>query len=254
MSEKNAQRAYAVQYTAAADRFAPLMSEALQMAGPDAASIPLRDIQTRLITLAEKERALPRVQEAGPHLNISDDDCATARMRLAAYAWADEQLFHAARPDAGAWAALSLQHYYFHTASAGQLFFEQLHDELDACNVPRQRDNAMLPLSMRMELAEHAFRGRPCPEALAVFARCLLYGFRGSLYNKPEELENLRLCSLHLLEEAQQPLPEAQPPAAARSMAWLVTPLLCLLVPLLGTVLFGLFCAGIVADIPIPSF
>ncbi len=241
------------------------MAETMHYAGaPDGLAAPLADVEARLIELAEKERALPAGQPG--FLETPSRDLEQAR--FAAAAWADEQMLCSQRSDAAAWAAVSLQFRYFKTAEAGRLFYDELEKCLDSCGVPRRvrtraasesEENAeidtefddwrVLGLAERCELAADTdMEGGGC-ETLKIYALCLLYGFRGALYDDPESLGRIRRAGRSFLGRA----PEISPPRPApmkRSALAAAEKIAFIVVPLLVCLFFALYCGGVLANAP----
>ena len=87
-------------------RFSRLMAEALALSA--ATDRPLEDIAAALAQLADAERALPPAPLPDGQLRRTADADVPEAQRLAIYAWIDEQMLHSPRPDAAAWAGMSL--------------------------------------------------------------------------------------------------------------------------------------------------
>ena len=233
----------------ALDRFAPLMSEALHCAGaPEGLSLPLAEAQSRLARLADEERAIP--------LSAADAQGAPGgldRCRFAVYAWADEKMLNAPRPDAAAWMGYSLQSRYFATTEGGHLFFAHLEELLDSLGVARLKDGTPLSLDRRLDLAAALPSDEPGREALAVHALCLLYGFSGRLWEQPELLAGIRKAAYALVPRRPEERSGGVLPVQASGRALLLglEPALYALVPIAVTALFALFCAAVLANIPV---
>lgn len=266
-------------------RFAALMAETLHYAGvPAGLETPLNDVNTRLAALAEEERALPAPDSASlrQELNLA---------RFAVAAWTDEQILSSPRPDAAAWAGMSLQYRYFATSEAGTQFYRELEKCLDACGVARraaiappsapdenaepagesERENPALVFGAveaekneqeqfhDLDLAERIAAAAPMPdstqgrEALKVFAFCLLCGFRGSLYDDPELLERVRKSCRALFPRAPK---TSLPPAPKRTKQFLIglERVSWVLIPLAVCVIFALYCGGVLANAPFGGF
>jgi type VI protein secretion system component VasF len=252
-------------------RFFSLMSRARSLAGETA--LPLSEIRQALFALAEEEREAPfeeasaSAAEKPPREPTQADaaglDAASdlSRCRLAVYAWVDEILLNAARPDAAAWTAMSLQHAFFRTSEAGVLFFAHLDELLDQLlpfsGNPAEQSDAKTWLASRLEAAVKLRRdASPARRALDVYALCLLLGFRGRYFDAPEFCERLRQASRKILADS-----EGIRPGSARSQgrAWrqankplppALEWLFYALLPLAATFLFGLYCANLLVDLP----
>ena len=89
------------------ERFAPLMAAALHCAGSsEGLAMTLEDIQARMLELADEERAMPPALTAhGGPTDMPERLRELENARFAVYAWADEKLLNARRPDAAASAA-----------------------------------------------------------------------------------------------------------------------------------------------------
>ena len=235
------------------DRFTPLMSEALHCAGsPEALAMPLEEIQASLLRLAEEERARPLAPFGAPDEGAARE--ALDQCRFAVYAWADERMLNADRPDAPLWMGLSLQHRFFATAEGGQRFFVRLEELLDSLGVPRERNDEPLALDRRLELAARIPADAPGRDTLAVFALCLLYGFSGRLHGEPELLSGIRKAAHALLPKEEEQLAESRARRAregGQALLRNLEPLLYMLVPLAVTFLFALYCAAVLADVPV---
>jgi type VI protein secretion system component VasF len=238
-------------------RFSQFMSQTLHCAANT--TLPLEDIQRILTRLAEEEQALPLPAHT-EHTEQSNDaialtpqhsthDKAYSNARFAFYAWADECMFHAQRPDATAWAALSLQGNYFHTLEAGHLFYVRLEEELDAAGIPRIEQGSTLDLPARMERAVHILHKHNVPYGLAAFAQCLLYGFCGQYFNRLDVLHSLRSNAYALLKHTE--ISVEAPPNIPQKITVPLERLLFLLLPALITVAFGVFCAAVLANLPV---
>lgn len=234
-------------------RFSRLMAEALALSA--ATDRPLEDIAAALAQLADAERALPPAPLPDGQLRRTADADVPEAQRLAIYAWIDEQMLHSPRPDAAAWAGMSLQMRYCHTTAAGMLFYDRLDAELDACGIPRMENGEPLPTVQRLRLAA---ANPPSGSALPAFALCLLYGFQGKYYDSPDMLQSFRMASYQLLTalerceatDATPPQPQERP---SRIVLRYLEPVLLILVPLVLTVGFGLFCAALLTSIS-PDF
>ena len=251
------------------ERFAPLMAETLCCAGSaEWLEKPLSEANSRLLELAERERATP--------LFFADSDSQAYKKeleqaRFAVMAWADEQMLASSRADAASWAAMSLQFHYFSTAEAGRLFYQELEKCLDARGIARRvrvkseesRDSEdfnretqpereewrVLSLAERIEAAASAHRTGSDEGALAIFALCLLYGFRGALYGDPATLARIRRACRALFDGAPA---LGIPPQRSKSSDWLLwgERIAYLLVPVLVCLLFAVYCGGVLANAP----
>ena len=217
------------------------MAAALHCASTEGQSLPLEDIQARLINLADKERLLPLDQEV-----LIDD------ARFAVYAWVDEKLLHAERPDALGWVPLSLQCHYYSTTEAGRLFFTRLNALLDQLGIAKEEED----LGQRLELALNLTKESRPYEVLQIFALCLLYGFSGKLYNKKELLARLRKTSLLLLKQNSTLIEQTITPQVQikQSNFQIFEPVLYVMVPIVISIIFWFYCADILAYIPLKEF
>ncbi|MDR0578067.1 MAG: DotU family type IV/VI secretion system protein [Candidatus Accumulibacter sp.] len=236
-------------------RFFPLMSEALHHGRANGAvPEPMAELGRRLSALAEEERASPS-PFAGEDMDRSVD---LAHCRLAVYAWVDEILLTAPRPDAAAWVAQSLQHAYFQTSEAGLLFFERMENLLEELSLP-PKDAASVDDSLppRLEAAARLPRTRAARQELDVYALCLLLGFSGRCHENAPLTAKLREAARQVLRGSVAP-----PVPAAAKGSWFSRHrqgageissafewLLYILLPLFGTVLFGLYCANLLVDL-----
>ncbi|MDR1463053.1 MAG: DotU family type IV/VI secretion system protein [Azoarcus sp.] len=241
------------------------MSRARSLAGESA--LPLSEIRQTLFALAEEERETPvaasvptREEPMRPEAGF-DTAPDFPRCRLAVYAWVDETLLNAARPDAAAWTAMSLQHAFFQTSEAGTLFFTHLGELLDrllplADDAAVEKAGAPDWLVSQLEAAAPLRRETsPARRELDVYALCLLLGFRGRYFDAPEFCERLRQAARKILTNSEgirsarahsqgrrwrmdKPLPPA--------LEWLLYALL----PLAATLLFGFYCADLLVDLP----
>ncbi|MDR1890492.1 MAG: DotU family type IV/VI secretion system protein [Zoogloeaceae bacterium] len=245
-------------------RFSPLMSEALHHGRSCAESEPpvdMVELRRKLWALAEEERGLvsPTTPSADDTLDRPID---LTHCRLAVYAWVDETILTAPRPDAAAWVAQSLQHTYFQTSEAGRLFFERLEELLTELSLPPE-DEASTDdsLPQRLETAARLPRKRAARHELDVYALCLLLGFSGRCYGHGNLIDKLRQSARQVLQGSENSLA----PAATKN-GWFTRQLhgtgeissvlewlFYILLPLIGTFLFGIYCAGLLVDIPRPG-
>lgn len=250
------------------NRFKPLMSQALHFAGTQAGlETPLEQVQGVLRGLADKERSLPYAAEAStaPDSALSSFNWKEngEYCRFAVYAWIDELLLNAPRSDASGWMALSLQSFYFATSAAGIRFFTDLNARL-ARTLEGQPQEAALSLvpaasaetgSLSASLARAATLALPDEEmqVLRVYALCLVYGFSGCYFDKPEELHAIRKAAGQFLTASEEPVALSIEPKSMHLSTSLefVEPLLYVLVPLLVCLVFGLYCADILANLPL---
>ncbi|MCR5563002.1 MAG: DotU family type IV/VI secretion system protein [Desulfovibrio sp.] len=239
------------------ERFAPLMAAALHYAGsPQGLATPLEDIQARLLEQADEERALPVPSAGGDLPDMPEERRRELEdARFAVYAWTDEKLLNAQRPDAAAWMPLSLQCHYFSTTEAGQTFFSRLDALLTALGIAGE--GAEPPdLAQRLEQARGLPPDSSRVDVLRVYALCLLYGFRGRLYSQDDLLARVRKACRALL---RRPEPAQAPKAAParqdrQTLLHRLEPALYVLVPIAVCGLFWLFCANILAHIPVKGF
>ncbi|MBO7385913.1 MAG: DotU family type IV/VI secretion system protein [Clostridia bacterium] len=241
------------------ERFAPLMAAALHYAdSSEGLAMTLEDIQARILELADEERALPPVLSA----DGGRPDMPEARRReleearFAVYAWVDEKLLNARRPDAGSWMPLSLQCRYFSTTEAGQLFFSRLGGLLKAFGIAGEENGEPLDLAQRLERASRRLQNKVGVDALLMFALCLLYGFQGRLYGQDELLARVRRACRTLLLRPEI-LPAAETASAQHARQMLLQRLETagyVLIPVIVCILFWLYCANILANIPAKGF
>ena len=244
-------------------RFSDLMGETLHCSGtPEGLALSQAETQDRLLRLAEEERSLPVTEAAGLLPDFSEarrkdlEQC-----RFAVYAWIDEQMLNAPRSDAAGWLPLSLQCHYFGTTAAGREFFARLAALFDGLGVP-----AVAPAlpGETVSLADPAWRMERAvgysPEAtgmdvLRVYALCLLYGFRGGLFDQPDRLARLRKASHELLgvRSTAQPVP-ADRGDTPRTVLQSLEMASYVLVPVGVCLAFWLFCADILANVPFRRF
>jgi type VI protein secretion system component VasF len=231
-------------------RFFILMRTALYLArSEEGLSLPPDEIRRRLETpLAEERRLpLPPIPPGGRSLDM--ETC-----RFAVYAWIDETLLNSPRPDAGDWSGHSLQYQFFHTAEGGARFYDNLLRLLRGLDPNPELER----LPELLEKANETFSDGPERGELSVYALCLLYGFSGRLFNRPDMLTRLRETARPLLEENWPPAAVQASNGAnstTRDREWRspsllsrVEPVLLTLLPLVVTALFLLYCAGILAD------
>ncbi|WP_455598977.1 DotU family type IV/VI secretion system protein [Cloacibacillus sp.] len=260
------------------ERFTPLMAETLRCAGvPEEFGTPLADVNDRLVRLADQERVM--AAGCGPDLSGTMRRELEAA-RFAVTAWADEQMLSSPRPDAALWSAMSLQFHYFATSEAGRLFYQELGKCLDTYGVPRRvrvqpsdaesrggedEENLLLEAEARTEqeswrildLAERIDRAAAVrtdedkeeAEALCVFALCLLYGFRGALYNDPALLGRVRKSCRALFDRfPAAPIPPAR--RRPKNVLAAVERVSFVALPVLICILFALYCGGVLANVP----
>lgn len=238
------------------ERFSPLMSETMHLSdSAEGLALPLEEVQHRLVELAEQERAAAPTAEGGMLPDFSDVRKRELELcRLAVYAWADEVMLHSPRPDAISWMPLSLQCRYFHTTEGGQLFFTRLNEILDALGVAAEEEDEP-DLAARLESAVRVSPATPGADVLRVFALCLLYGFRGRLYEEPELLSRMRRACRDLISVQEAPLPAPSPvQVKSRTLLPSLEPVAYVLVPLFVVAAFGLYCADILSNIPVRGF
>jgi type VI protein secretion system component VasF len=232
-------------------RFFPLMSSALS--STQAGDLSLVEIGSRLRALAQAERELPPPEAEGGPKNAPD----LSTCRLAVYAWVDETLLNAPRQDAVAWAAQSLQQTFFQTAEAGILFFRHLDTLLDSL-LPRvdaaegdDEEGVRLPdrlaQAARLSRAASPERGE-----LDVFALCLLLGFQGRLYGQTHLCGKLRQAARKVLEgsEGFRPIHDTTGKRRRKTLPPVMEWLFYAFLPLAGTLLFALYCASFLTDVP----
>ena len=252
------------------ERFALMMAETLRCSGlPEWQQKPLFEVNAHLVEFAERERTL------FDGSITQDEKRELEQARFAVVAWADERMLASARSDAAAWAAVSLQYRYFSTAEAGRLFYQELEKCLDARGVPRRvriyggeeeekesggfdlnlspeperEEWRALTLAERLEAAASAHSAGEGEGALGIFALCLLYGFKGSLYNEYAELSRMRKACLAFFDT---PPVLGLPPQRAGSselLAW-AERASYILAPVLLCMLFAFYCAGVLANTP----
>jgi type VI protein secretion system component VasF len=238
-------------------RFFPLIGSARSLASD--AGLPLSEIGARLYALAREEQDLPLPSpradggKSDPGLPARPD---LSRCRLAVYAWVDEILLTAARPDASLWMAHSLQHMFCQTSAAGMLFFQALDELLDTLlpltgeTVEAEAETA---LPARLEAAARLSREESfARRELDVFALCLLLGFCGRYFEMSQQREKLRAAARQVLRGSEGARPPLSPKRGwqsqefPRSLEWILYAIL----PLAGTLLFGLYCANLLLGVP----
>ena len=237
-------------------RFAPLMAEALHYAELSSDPLlPLEEIQARLISLADLERSQPMLTREGGLENMTEDRLRQLEdARFAVYAFVDEKLLNAHRPDAGCWMPLSLQCHYFATTEAGWQFFTKLDDLLYALGI---REDLEYPRNLADRLEDAGRRLTEVPDELKIFALCLLYGFKGRLFDQDELLLSIRQICVQLLARKEQNavLPHTVPSTPTKGrLRDLLEAVSYVLVPVAVTLAFWFFCADILANIPAKSF
>ncbi|MBQ9406912.1 MAG: DotU family type IV/VI secretion system protein [Desulfovibrio sp.] len=239
------------------ERFAPLMAAALHYAGsPQGLAMPLEDVQAQLLEQADEERAMP-MPSAGSGLPDMPEERRRELedARFAVYAWADEKLLNAQRPDAAAWMPLSLQCHYFSTTEAGQTFFSKLDALLTALGITSEEAEPP-DLAQRLEQARSLPSEGSGLAVLRIYALCLLYGFRGRLYSQDDLLARVRkACRALLRRQDPAQAPKATPVRQDKqTLLYHLEPLAYVLVPVAVCALFWLFCANILAHIPVKGF
>ncbi|MDO5483674.1 MAG: DotU family type IV/VI secretion system protein [Desulfovibrionaceae bacterium] len=241
-------------------RFSALMSETLHFSGtPGGLAVPLGEVHARLLFLADQERLSGFAADEESPLDIVEKQREEQDMcRFAVYAWVDEKMLNAARPDAPLWLPLSLQCRYFDTSDGGRRFFQLLDEILEKLCLPsaRMAESDRPALDQRLQEACGLPPHTAGMNALKVFALCLLYGFRGACYDQPELLARVRKACHNLLSVPQSV--ETGQDASARRQGraqWRMAEAVAwVLVPLVGCVLFGLYCADILSGAPIRGF
>lgn len=254
------------------DRFAPLFAMALHLHGtPEGVARSWDAAAEAMHELAKHEQSLPPdVNRAAVELSPAD----LADARFAVYAFVDEMLFRSPRQGEVSglgWSPHTLQNRYFGTNDGGELFYERL--EVLLARLEREPEQKDLPMQhpamqLRSPVDAHAdmalidrlrAAASHVPEtaaqrsgyaALAVFAQCLAFGFRGRLYTQDSQICELRDTACSMLTAAWAPLPpvETAPAARKRSVPFLADcePLLHVLAPLAITVAWYVFCADII--------
>lgn len=247
-------------------RFDALFALALYLHGsPEGSVLPWEDAAARVYELSRLEQSLPADSDMDPA------DLADAR--FAVYTFLDETLFRSPRTGETSgvgWAPHSLQNKYFSTNNGGELFYEHLEALLarleNASELPQfpQLSEMRLPPAMPLN-AEGSLTDRfravaaQAPDskehrsgyaALAVYAQCLAWGFRGKLYAHEAQLDDLRGIACAALISASAPLPALEPATSPRTarMPFLADyePLLHVLVPLSVSVAWYVLCANII--------
>ncbi|MEG2140156.1 MAG: DotU family type IV/VI secretion system protein [Bilophila sp.] len=245
------------------DRFAPLMAQALHFSStPAGLAVPLNEVQTTLRTLVDAEQA-SRLEIAPEDRSVWQEKLRLCR--FAVYAWVDEILLNASRADAGTWLPLSLQALYFDTSSAGTRFFVDLEACLQQALASDTDTTLPMPATNNPDL-EPAFVAQfsraatvALPEVarqpLRVYATCLLYGFCGRYFDRPDTLHALRKAARDLLATTAPAVTLQASPRNLRLGQFFFTfePVLYVLLPLLVCVAFGLYCADIVANLPVSA-
>jgi type VI protein secretion system component VasF len=240
-------------------RFFPLMSEALHHGRSGAGDElieprePLAELGRKLCALAEEER-----EQLSPFVDDLDRPVDLEHCRLAVYAWVDETLLTAPRPDAAAWVAQSLQHAYFQTSEAGRLFFTQLENLLEELSLPPEdAETADDSLPQRLEAAARLPRKQAARRELDIYALCLLLGFSGRCHGNTYLTDKLRQSARQVLRGSENALAPATVKHGwfarrrhgmgeiSSTLEWL----LYILLPLLGVLLFGMYCANLLVDL-----
>ncbi|MDR2165751.1 MAG: DotU family type IV/VI secretion system protein [Zoogloeaceae bacterium] len=236
-------------------RFFPLMSEALRHARATGPQESLAELGRRIHARAEEERERYSSSIADNMDRGVDLDCC----RLAVYAWVDEIMLTAPRPDAAGWVSQSLQYAYFQTSEAGRLFFSRLETLLEELSLPP--DDMESPddsLPSRLEAAARISRDRAARQELDVYALCLLLGFSGRCHGDVRLVEKLRQSARSVLRGSETPAVDSSLTGwRARRRMGEIAPALewaCyILLPLLGVLLFGLYCANLLVGISVKS-
>jgi type VI protein secretion system component VasF len=239
------------------ERFFPLIGSARSLASD--AALPLSEISARLFALAQEEQDLPppAARASGEKLDpgLPTEGPDLSRCRLAIYAWVDEILLSSGRPDASLWTAYSLQHAFCQTSAAGMLFFQALDELLDSLlpltgETTEAEAEAALPA--RLEAAARLSREENfARRELDVFALCLLLGFCGRYFGMHQQREKLREAARQVLrgsEGEKAPLSSKRGRRGQefpRALEWLLYALL----PLAGTLAFGLYCADLLLGV-----
>jgi type VI protein secretion system component VasF len=225
----------------------PLISQTLHYArSAEGMSMPLPEIRRQLIALAGKEGDEPQA-DAAQGRSVDWETC-----RFAVCAWADEIMLTSLRTDAAAWTAQSLQHFFFQTSEAGVLFFQRLEALLAELSLAPEGKDPDASLPGRLEAAAKAPVSSAARRELEAYALCLLLGFDGRCFDRPDLQKELRRASRKVLENGSETLPALAARRANRQTAGASLPefLFHILFPLLVTALFGMYCANILADIP----
>lgn len=233
------------------NRFLPLMSTGLHYADtPEGQKTPLEEIQSALLLLAEEERKGEKSSPLSDKIELRKEELA----RFAVYAWIDEKILTCGRSDATAWLPLSLQCYFFSTTEGGREFYRLFQSILQKKDFPREN-------LASFEFAEQirAFCGEidttPYADVARIYALCLLYGFRGELYWQPEKLERIRSACYALLSREEgievKKISDSREVEKKRSRIEILEPFAYVLIPLLGTICFGFYCASILSNISI---
>ena len=176
------------------------------------------------------------------------------KCHFAACAWVDEVMLNSPREDAHLWMANSLQHRFYGTSDAGDLFFVNFDAVLRGVGMEGPEDEgASLEHRIEQGLTLCMKRNLDTPEGQVglFYAQCLLFGFCGRYYNDPAILNALRKAAADILAKASSvsssaPVPEQQ---AKHSGAHVFEMALYIALPLVSTVIFGLYCSGILANI-----
>ncbi len=243
------------------DRFAPLMSESLHFADtPEGHAAGLDAVHDRLSLLAEEELRLPASIGRGMTvLDLEHQQHALQLCRFAVYAWIDELMLNSGRHDAMSWMQYMFQSARFHTASAGKLFFDNMEMLLDRIlATPQESPSTTLAHKLSL-IAQLPPSESDDTRTLRVYARCLLYGFKGIFYEREKELGLLLNASRQLLMDSDQgstiPEDSTLPSGKERLRAGMqrIESLAFILFPLGVVGLFALFCANILADTPLPQ-
>ncbi|MCR4666835.1 MAG: DotU family type IV/VI secretion system protein [Desulfovibrio sp.] len=234
------------------DRFSSLMAFSLHYAeSAEGLSMTLEDIAAELARLFEEERGSSFFLDASER--TENDEALLDDARFAVAAFADEKMLNAPRPDATGWMPLSLQCRYFSTTEAGIRFFDRLDALLSGFGIEGASERSYSDLPERLERAR-GHEGRPGFWCLKVFARCLLYGFRGRLFGEEDLLARIRMASSSLLQQHEEPRYSAHlSTPRKKSFRFSLEPFFYVFLPLCVVILFWFYCADILAHIPVDS-
>ena len=245
------------------DRFEPLFALSQHLHGtPRGVAIPWDEAAARVHELARREQALP------PPPDVTETDLAEAR--FAVYAFVDELLFRSPRQgeiSGMGWSPHTLQNRYLGTDDAGELFYNHLDGLLNrlekqgpaltltpeafaALATQEPPRSTGLAERFRQALSAETEDDHSPRAALAVYAQCFAWGFRGKLYAEEELARELREAACAKLSSLYEPLPApVLQEAASKERSPLpgdCEPLLHILVPLAISVAWYFLCADIV--------
>ena len=237
--------------------FSPLLAQTLHFA-QDAKDVPIEQVGMELARLAERAFAA-----TGTTLHFNEHEepfplKLKEKCFFAACAWADEVMLTSDREDTHLWAVHSLQRHFFKTSDAGHLFFVYLAELLDEAGFrPANSADASFEHRLEFGLGEAAASSLDSAngQAILFYAQCILYGFCGEYFERDTVLVPLRKLAFDALTNAipaaspslHKEIPENKGKSSTVELAFYVA------LPLVITFLFGMYNAGILANIPMLS-